>query len=96
MTEIDATTFATDEELEASVRPLVNEILDRFNEEGVSPSQAGLVILSLVYRLMEVLQDAPEARRFFILTLINLINNYLAEEMENSGEVAAPGMEEGA
>jgi hypothetical protein len=96
MTEIDTTAFATDEELEASVRPLVNEILDRFNEEGVSPSQAGLVILSLVYRLMQVLEDAPEARRFFVLTLINLINNYLAEEMENPGEVAAPGKEEGA
>jgi hypothetical protein len=96
MTETDTTAFATDEELEASVRPLVNEILDRFNQEGVSPSQAGLVILSLIYRLMQVMHDAPEARRFFILTLINLINNYLAEEMENSGEVAAPGKEEGA
>jgi hypothetical protein len=96
MTEIDTTASANDEELEASIRPLVNEILDRFNQEGVSPSQAGLVILSLVYRLMEVLHDSPEARRFFILTLINLINNYLAEEMENAGEVAAPGMEEGA
>jgi hypothetical protein len=96
MTEIDATKLATDEEMEASVRPLVNEILDRFNEEGVSPSQAGLVILSLTYRLMQVLQDAPEARRFFILTLINLINNYLAEEMENPGEVAAAGKDEGA
>jgi hypothetical protein len=96
MTEIDSTAVANDEELEASVRPLVNEILDRFNQEGVSPSQAGLIILSLVYRLMEVMNDAPEARRFFILTLINLINNYLAEEMENAGEVAAPGMEEGA
>jgi len=96
MTEIDATTLATDEELEASVRPLVNEILDRFNQEGVSPSQAGLVILSLTYRLMQMLQDAPEARRFFILTLTNLINNCLAEEMENPEEVAAPGKEEGA
>jgi hypothetical protein len=96
MTEIDATKLATDEEMEASVRPLVNEILDRFNEEGVSPSQAGLVILSLTYRLMQVLEDAPEARRFFILTLINLINNYLAEEMENPEEVAAAGKEEEA
>jgi hypothetical protein len=96
MTEIDTTASANDEELEASIRPLVNEILDRFNQEGVSPSQAGLVILSLVYRLMEVLHDSPEARRFFILTLINLINNYLAEEMENPGEVAAAGKEEGA
>jgi hypothetical protein len=96
MTEIDTATSATDEELEASVRPLVNEILDRFNQEGVSPSQAGLIILSLTYRLMQVMHNAPEARRFFILTLTNLINNYLAEEMENSEEAAAPGMEEGA
>jgi len=95
MTETD-TTSATDEELEASVRPLVNEILDRFNQEGVSPSQAGLVILSLTYRLMEVLRDAPEARRFFILTLINLINNYLAEDMEHPGGAAVPGTEKEA
>jgi hypothetical protein len=96
MTDIDPNAFASDEELEASVHPLVNEILDRFNEENVSPSQAGLVILSLVYRLMEVLQDAPEARRFFVLTLINLINNYLGEEMESRGEGEAPSKGEGA
>jgi hypothetical protein len=94
MTEIDPTAFATDEALEANVRPLVNEILDRFNQEGVSPSQAGLVILALIYRLMEVMHDAPEARRFFILTLINLINNYLAEEMGDPGECVATGKEE--
>jgi hypothetical protein len=82
MSGIDPYAFANDEELEESVRPLVNEILDRFNQEGVSPSQAGMVILALTYRLLEVLQDTPEARRFFILTLINLINNYLAEELE--------------
>ena len=73
--------------MEASVRPLVNEILERFNQEDVSPSQAGLVVLALIYRLMEVMRDEPEARRFFILALINLINNYLAEEMENRGAV---------
>ena len=33
MTEIDPTLFATDEEMEASIRPLVNEILERFNQE---------------------------------------------------------------
>ena len=82
MSGIDPTAFANDEELEESVRPLVNEILERFNQEDVSPSQAGMVVLALTYRILEVLQDAPEARRFFILTLINLINNYLAEEME--------------
>jgi hypothetical protein len=42
---------------------------------------------------MEVMHDAPEARRFFILNLISLINNYLAEEMENSGECVATGRE---
>jgi hypothetical protein len=86
MTEIDTAVFASDEELEASVRPLVNEILERFNQEGIAPSQAGLVILSLIYRLMEVMRDEPEARRFFVLTLINLVNSYLAEEMESAGE----------
>jgi hypothetical protein len=82
MSGIDPNAFADDEELEESIRPLVNEILERFNQEEVSPSQAGMVVLALTYRILEVLQDAPEARRFFILTLINLINNYLAEEME--------------
>ena len=95
MTEIDIIACATDEEMEARVRPLVNEILERFNQEGVSPSQAGLVVLGLIYRLMEVMHDEPEARRFFILALINLINNYLAEEMENSGTCVAAGNEEG-
>jgi len=95
MTEIDSAAFDSDAEMEARVRPLVNEILERFNQEGVSPSQAGLVILGLIYRLMEVMHDAPEARRFFILALINLINNYLAEEMENPGTCVAAGKEEG-
>ena len=95
MTEIDTAPLASDEEMEASVRPLVNEILERFNQEGVSPSQAGLVILGLIYRLMEAMQDAPEARRFFVLALINLINNYLAEEMNTPGTCVAAGKEEG-
>jgi hypothetical protein len=43
---------------------------------------------------MEVMHDAPEARRFFILSLINLINNYLAEEMENPGECVLKGKED--
>jgi hypothetical protein len=96
MTEFDTADFTTDEELEMSVRPLVNEILDRFNQEQVSPSQAGMVTLSLIYRLLEVLKEEPEARRFFILTLINLINNYLAEEMETQGGCAASNKETGA
>jgi hypothetical protein len=96
MTESDTAAFASDEEMEASVRPLVNEFLDRFNKESVSPSQAGMVILGLIYRLLEVMRDEPEARRFFILTLINLVNNYLAEEMESGGQCAASSEEAGA
>jgi hypothetical protein len=69
MTEIDIPGFDSDEDLEASVLPLVNEILERFNQEDFSPSQAGMVILGLIYRLMEVMREAPEARRFFILAL---------------------------
>ena len=95
MTEIDTAALASDAEMEARVRPLVNEILERFNQEDVAPSQAGLVVLALIYRLMEVMHDAPEARRFFVLALINLINNYLAEEMEHPGTCVATGKEEG-
>jgi hypothetical protein len=73
---------ATDEDMEQRIRPLVNDILERFNQENISPSEAGMVILSLIYRLMTVLEETPEARRFFILTLINLINNFLAGEVE--------------
>lgn len=72
----------TDAEMAERVRPLVNEILGRFNQEGLSPSEAGMVILALVHRLMGILGSAPEARRHFILTMINMINNFLAGEMD--------------
>jgi hypothetical protein len=78
MTESEMPVTATDEAMEQRIRPLVNEIFERFNQEEISPSEAGMVILALVYRLLDVLEEAPEARRFFILTLINLINNFLA------------------
>lgn len=70
-----------DAEMAEHIRPLVNEILEMFNERQVSPAEAGMVVMSLTYRLLEVLKDSPEARRHFILTLINLINNYLAGEL---------------
>jgi hypothetical protein len=72
----------TDAEMAERLRPLVNEILETFNQREISPSEAGMVILSLIYRLLEVLKEAPEARRHFILTMINLINNFLAAELE--------------
>ncbi len=72
----------TDSEMAERVRPLVNDILERFNQEAISPSEAGMVVLSLTYRLLGVLAEAPEARRLFIVSLVNLINNYLAEELD--------------
>ncbi len=77
----------TDAEMAERIRPLVNEILELFNERQISPSEAGMVVLSLTFRLLEVLKEAPEARRHFILTLINLINNYLSDELQ--GDQAA-------
>ena len=85
MTEPETLIGATDAEMEQRISPLVNDIFERFNQEQISPSEAGMVILALVYRLLEVLEEAPEARRFFILTLINVINNFLAEEIEDRG-----------
>ena len=82
MSEPETLIGATDAEMEQRITPLVNDIFERFNQEQISPSEAGMVILALVYRLLEVLEEAPEARRFFILTLINVINNFLAEEVE--------------
>jgi len=80
MTELEAA--ATDVDMEQRVRPLVNDILDRFNREQTSPAEAGMVIIGLVHRLLGILQEAPEARRFFILTLISVINSTLAPEVE--------------
>lgn len=68
-------------------RPLVNEILEMFNERQVAPSEVGMVVLSLTYRLLEVLKEAPEARRHFVITLINLINNYLSDELHGDAAV---------
>ena len=80
--ETEFQTGESDEEMAERTRPLVNEILEIFNERQISPAEAGMVVLSLTYRLLEVLKETPEARRHFILTLINLINNYLADELQ--------------
>jgi len=67
-------------EMAERVRPLVNEILDRFNQESITPPEAGMVILALISRLLETMEGQPEPRRYFILTLINVINRYLLHE----------------
>ncbi len=82
--EVDFHQEETDAEMAEHIRPLVNEILQMFNERQISPAEAGMVVMSLTYRLLEILKEAPEARRHFILTLISLINNFLAEEMQGN------------
>jgi len=67
-------------ELAERVRPLVNEILERFNRENITPPEAGMVVLALISRLLEVMEGHPEPRRYFILNLINVINSYLVQE----------------
>ncbi len=70
------------EDLAERVRPLVNDILERFNQEGITPQEAGFVVLALAHRLMTVLADKPEEQRGFVLQIVNLINNYLAGELQ--------------
>lgn len=70
------------EALAERVRPLVNGILERFNEEQVTPREAGWVILALTHRLLTVLQHNPQERQAFVLQFINLVNSFLAGEME--------------
>lgn len=72
----------TPEALVARVRPLVNNILERFNEEQITPREAGWVILALTHRLLTVLEENPQERQTFVLQFINLVNRFLAGEME--------------
>ena len=58
---------ATDSEMEEKVRPLVNDILDRFNREQTSPAEAGMVIMGLVHRLLGVLKKPPKPAGFSFL-----------------------------
>ncbi len=69
-------------ELTDRVRLLANSILERFNEEQVSPQEAGWVILALAHRLMTVLEQNPEDRQNFVLQFIGLVNQYLAGGLE--------------
>jgi len=90
--DIESSPDEIDAEMAERLRPLVNEILEIFNERQVSPADVGMVVLSLTYRLLEVLKEAPEARRHFIATLITLINNFLAGELESAGGPAGEFM----
>jgi hypothetical protein len=70
------------EEFSERVRLLANSILERFNQEEVTPQEAGWVILALTHRLMTVLETNPEDRQNFVLQLIGLVNQYLAGELQ--------------
>ncbi len=73
---------ATTAVMAEKVRPLVNDILARFNNEGISPPEAGMVVLALTHRLMGLMEGHPEERRFFIMGLINVVNSFLAGTMD--------------
>jgi hypothetical protein len=70
------------EEVSERVRLLANSILERFNEEQVTPREAGWVILALTHRLMTLLEKNPEDRQDFVLQFISLVNKYLAGELQ--------------
>jgi hypothetical protein len=72
------------EEMAERLRPLVNSILERFNQDNITPQEAGFVVLALAHRLLTVLDDKPAEQRGFVLQVVNLINNYLAGELQES------------
>jgi hypothetical protein len=72
------------EQFSERVRVLANSILERFNEEQVTPQEAGYVILALAHRLMTVLEKDPEERQNFVLQFISLVNQYLAGDLEEA------------
>ena len=69
------------EEVAEKVRPLVNDILERFNQEHISTTEAGMVVLALLQRLLQVMAPVPEARRAYVLLLINLVNSFMSGTM---------------
>jgi hypothetical protein len=81
---------AADLELSERLRPLVNEILGRFNEEKIGPKEAGTVIIALLHRLLEVLDDAPEAQRHIAIAVVQLINQHLEGTLKKSSPGSCP------
>jgi hypothetical protein len=65
-------------------RSVANSILERFNEEQITPKEAGWVILALTHRLLTVLGENPEERQNFVLQFISLVNQYLSGDLQAS------------
>jgi hypothetical protein len=72
------------EEFSERVRSLANGILERFNQEQITPQEAGWVILALTHRLLTVLENDPEDRQAFIMQFISLVNQYLAGDLQEN------------
>jgi hypothetical protein len=72
------------EELSERVRSVANGILERFNQEQITPQEAGWVILALTHRLLMVLENNPEDRQTFIMQFISLVNQYLAGDLQQN------------
>jgi len=70
------------EQFTERVRLLANGILESFNEEEVTPEEAGWVILALTHRLLTVLGKNSEERQAFVLQFIGLVNQYLAGDLQ--------------
>jgi hypothetical protein len=72
------------EEFSERVRSVANSILERFNQEQITPQEAGWVILALTHRLLTVLENNPEDRQAFIMQFISLVNQYLAGDLQEN------------
>jgi hypothetical protein len=72
------------EEFSERLRSLANGILEGFNQEQVTPQEAGWVILALTHRLLTVLEEHPEDRQTFVMQFITLVNQYLAGDQQET------------
>ena len=84
-----------DLELAERILPLVNDILERFNQENITPPEGGMVILALITRLLEALEEHPEARRQFIIHLIEVVNSHLLQDVGEAPQGGCPGGTDG-
>jgi len=65
------------------LRQIVNNILAIFNEQQITPQEAGTVILALIHRLMGVLQENRELQRAFVASIIDVVNQHLLQSLED-------------
>ena len=72
------------EEFSERVRSVANGILERFNQEQITPQEAGWVLIALTHRLLTVLENNPEDRQAFIMQFISLVNQYLAGDLQGN------------